>query len=211
MKVKVCGWWICKAWTVTEAAIQVQKGLAPSHIIITFDVNYIIKEPNGFHVQEVAYASSTDLQRGRRREWQPSPAVAAFRPNTGISACAHNATHCSHPEGVPVIKLQVQVSLSPQVLLDLSTELAQDVLQRGGGEGEGHIHTTSHESHASDVGGLCDASSCTECHCDSSLYLFQCGRDLLVEEGQHVFGRLLMGRPPHDSRTVPHGREHILK
>ena len=106
------------------------------------------------------------------------------------------------------------MSLSPQVLLDLSTELAQNVLQRGGGgggKGEEHIHTTSHESHAGDVGGLCDARSCTECHCDSSLYLFQCGRDLLVEEGEHVLGRLFVSRPPHDSRTVPHGREHILE
>lgn len=34
--------------------------------LFTFDINHIIKEPNGLHVQEVAYAGSSNLYEGGR-------------------------------------------------------------------------------------------------------------------------------------------------
>ena len=56
---------------------------------------------------------------------------------------SHNIqTQCAHLEGVPVIQLQVQVRLLPQVLLNLTTQFAQNLLKwegkwrRGGGKGE---------------------------------------------------------------------------
>ena len=121
--------------------------------LFTFDIDHIIKEPDGLHVQEVAYAGSSNLcEGGRGSGCHTQEPLQHSQPNAAAThTTTHNATtqrtqhnrHCSHPEGVPVVKFQVQVSLFPQVLLNLSTELAQDVLQAAG-EGEGHVHTHTH-------------------------------------------------------------------
>lgn len=67
---------------------------------LTFDINHIIKEPDGLHVQKVADPSSTNL-----RERQSGRESVA---GTSSSSCSHHklitATHTHTPHTVRTLK-----------------------------------------------------------------------------------------------------------